>query len=316
MTEGGRKPGKAGADRSEGFGERLLGVLLDRAHEMPPRLIAPLVAEEAARVGGRDLSILLQDYEQMLLVPLPGRQAYGSWAEFSRTHTAGDPMPVLAPDFAQLFAPGTSHAFPDADGSLLVRVLPGVPLSLPSGRVIAMEPSCFGEDDPAEMAFTEQVRPGTYPVVLIVVNLIGPDGEDRGNSRVAAARLEIRDAPVATWELAVTPGDDLDELEDDEVFGYPVDAGTGCFVDAQTFGALGDDEEFAEEVLSARFDRDPRIPATDPITMPVGDDDHALIAFSTGWGDGSYSTWIGRTADGDVACFLTDFEVLPEEDDE
>ncbi|MGW1553702.1 PP2C family protein-serine/threonine phosphatase [Streptomyces sp. NPDC002346] len=73
MSEGGRKPSKFGVDRSEGFGERLLGVLLDRAHEMPPQLIAPLVAEEVARVGGRDLSILLQNYEQMLLVPLPGR---------------------------------------------------------------------------------------------------------------------------------------------------------------------------------------------------------------------------------------------------
>lgn len=61
-------------DRSEGFGERLLGVLLDRAHEMPPELIAPLVAEEVARVGGREVSILLQDYEQVLLVPLPGRR--------------------------------------------------------------------------------------------------------------------------------------------------------------------------------------------------------------------------------------------------
>ena len=60
-------------DRSEGFGERLLGVLLDRAHEMPPQLIAPLVAEEVARVGGRDVSILLQDYDQLVLVPLPGR---------------------------------------------------------------------------------------------------------------------------------------------------------------------------------------------------------------------------------------------------
>ncbi|MFJ1745859.1 DUF4241 domain-containing protein [Streptomyces sp. NPDC088116] len=225
-------------------------------------------------------------------------------------------MPVPAPDFVQLFAPGTSHDFPDAEVSLLVRVLPGVPLSLPSGRVVAMEPAYFGEDDPAELAFTEQVRPGTYPVVLIMVDMIGPDGEDQGNTRVAGARLEIRDEPVATWELAVTPGDDLDDLEDDELFGYPVDSGTGCFVDARTVEALGEDEDFAEEVLSARFDRDPRIPATDPITMSVGDDDHALVAFSTGWGDGSYSTWIGRTAGGDVACFLTDFEVLPEEDDE
>jgi hypothetical protein len=43
-----RRPHGIAVDRSEGFGERLLGLLLDRAHEMPPHLIAPLVAE-----GGR-----------------------------------------------------------------------------------------------------------------------------------------------------------------------------------------------------------------------------------------------------------------------
>jgi hypothetical protein len=45
MAEGESRPDKAAVDRSEGFGERLSGVLLDRAHEMPPQLIAPLVAE-------------------------------------------------------------------------------------------------------------------------------------------------------------------------------------------------------------------------------------------------------------------------------
>ncbi|WUH91970.1 serine/threonine-protein phosphatase [Streptomyces sp. NBC_00433] len=70
-------------DRSEGFGERLLGVLLDRAHEMPPDLIAPLVAEEVARFGGRDVSVLLQDYEQLMLMPLPGRGL-----------TVGAPQPI------------------------------------------------------------------------------------------------------------------------------------------------------------------------------------------------------------------------------
>ncbi|MEO3796721.1 PP2C family protein-serine/threonine phosphatase [Nonomuraea sp. B10E15] len=63
-------------DRSEGFGERLLGLLLDRARLMPPQLIAPLIAEEVARVGGRDVSILLQDYAQELLVPLSGRKLH------------------------------------------------------------------------------------------------------------------------------------------------------------------------------------------------------------------------------------------------
>lgn len=83
MSEGARKPNRMQVDRSEGFGERLLGVLLDRAHEMPAQLIAPLIAEEVAQIGGRDVSILLQDYEQLLLVPLSGRRLL-----------VGDPEPV------------------------------------------------------------------------------------------------------------------------------------------------------------------------------------------------------------------------------
>ena len=70
-------------DRSEGLDERLLGALLDRAQQVPPQLIAPLVAEEAARLGGRDVRILLQDYGQRMLRPLPGRGL-----------AAGEPEPI------------------------------------------------------------------------------------------------------------------------------------------------------------------------------------------------------------------------------
>ena len=68
MGEGERQARRV-VDRAKGFGERLL----DRAHEMPPQLTAPLVAEEASRIGGVDVSILLQDYGQQVLRSLPGR---------------------------------------------------------------------------------------------------------------------------------------------------------------------------------------------------------------------------------------------------
>jgi serine phosphatase RsbU (regulator of sigma subunit) len=105
MAEGERRPDKAMVDRSEGFGERLLGVLLDRAHEMPPALIAPLVAEEVARVGGRDVSILLQDYGQRMLVPLPGRRL-----------TVGAPEPIGDSPAGTAFLQTTAVEVPQAEG--------------------------------------------------------------------------------------------------------------------------------------------------------------------------------------------------------
>lgn len=105
MAESERRSDQGGPDRSEGFGERLLGVLLDRAHEMPPQLIAPLIAEEVARVGGRDVSILLQDYGQLVLVPLPGRRL-----------TVGEPEPIDGSPAGAAFLYGTTAEVPTADG--------------------------------------------------------------------------------------------------------------------------------------------------------------------------------------------------------
>ncbi|THA77290.1 PP2C family protein-serine/threonine phosphatase [Streptomyces sp. A0592] len=70
-------------DRSESFGEELLGVFLDRAHELPPHLVGPLVTETLARMGGRVPQILLQDYGQQQLVPLPVEGV-----------ATGDPQPI------------------------------------------------------------------------------------------------------------------------------------------------------------------------------------------------------------------------------
>ncbi|WP_242608632.1 PP2C family protein-serine/threonine phosphatase [Actinomadura formosensis] len=92
-------------DRSEGFGERLLGQLLDRAHEMPPQLIAPLVAEEIHAIGGRDISILLQDYAQLTLVPLPGRGL-----------TDSEPLPLAGSLAGRAFLSETIVEHPQADG--------------------------------------------------------------------------------------------------------------------------------------------------------------------------------------------------------
>ncbi|MEU3049332.1 GAF domain-containing SpoIIE family protein phosphatase [Streptomyces sp. NPDC006984] len=59
-------------DRSESFGEMLLGRLLDHAHALPPDRVGPALADAVALIGGRETQILLQDYGQEHLVPLAG----------------------------------------------------------------------------------------------------------------------------------------------------------------------------------------------------------------------------------------------------
>jgi serine phosphatase RsbU (regulator of sigma subunit) len=110
-------------DRSEGFGERLLGLLLDRAQLMPPQLIAPLIAEEMARMGGRDVSILLQDYAQELLVPLPGRKLHVGHPEPMMDSPAG--RAFLRGDVVEVPHPpsGVRMYLPLLDGSDQVGVM-------------------------------------------------------------------------------------------------------------------------------------------------------------------------------------------------
>ncbi|WP_042365272.1 PP2C family protein-serine/threonine phosphatase [Streptacidiphilus neutrinimicus] len=100
-------------DRSEGFGEGLLGQLLDRARGMPPQLVAPLVAEAARAVGGQEVSILLPDYGQVTLVPLPGRGL-----------VVGAPVPIGGSPAGEAFLGTTTVECPQAAGIRMFVPLP------------------------------------------------------------------------------------------------------------------------------------------------------------------------------------------------
>ncbi|MFD7454946.1 PP2C family protein-serine/threonine phosphatase [Kitasatospora sp. NPDC059827] len=97
--------GPDGLDGPEGRGERLLGALLDRAHELPPQLIAPLVADVVRGFGGRDPALLLQDYGQLVLVPLLGRGL-----------AAGEPVPIDGSPAGAAFLGGVPVEERRADG--------------------------------------------------------------------------------------------------------------------------------------------------------------------------------------------------------
>lgn len=219
-------------------------------------------------------------------------------------------MPMSAPDFEQLLADGTRHEL--GGQAVTVRLRQDVSLALPSGRVVAGEPTMFGIGD-NDRSFVQKVAPGRYPLVLAVAEFEGPDGTVV-DERNAAARLVIRDEPVVSWEMAVTEGRDPAVLDDDQFYGYPVDGGTGGFVDPVSLPDLGWDKENYVDRLTECMGHGNDYPA--PGTLDGADGTPLLVVFASGWGDGHYPTWVGRTAIGEIGCFLTDFFVLTDEDDE
>ena len=119
----------------------------------------------------------------------------------------------------------------------------------------------------------------------------------------------VRVEPTVIWELALRPDQDLAELGDDEFYGYGVDAGTGCFYDAAAEEAFPEAQE-DEGPLWDAFENSDWSPGPHLVRSPSTG--HTLVTFTSGWGDGFHPTWIGRSASGEVTCFLTDFFVAPD----
>jgi hypothetical protein len=207
---------------------------------------------------------------------------------------------MTLPDFSKLFAEGKEVE--TEIGRVVLRLRPAGELTVTSGWVVACDPLTSPEVEP----FTRPVPVGTFPVTLSVAHF-----ED-GDRRVAGALVRFGAREPATWELALHPGEDLSELGEGEIFGYPVDSGTGCFMDEETARLVidhADAEEFSD-TLAAEMERtyeDTWSWANVEFDPDAGSN---IVAFSTGVGDGRYASYFGLDADGEVVCLVTDFSLF------
>lgn len=214
------------------------------------------------------------------IVPDAGRDGVPVW----------QPPKPLRPDLRMITPASPPRTVLTFDGPVLVETRPAGRLRLPTGRIVACDPTEL-DDNP----FTIAVPPGEY---LVDINVGHPQ---HGSSRVAAARLLIRDEPVATWEMALRAGENPRLLPDREAFVFGVDAGVACFVDAGSVAALtrqARDMTYLEE----------RGLVGELVDATTGAN---LVMYDSGWGDGAYPVWIGRSTTGEVTCFVADMLFLP-----
>ena len=207
---------------------------------------------------------------------------------------------MTLPDFSRLFEEG--KAVETEIGRVALRLRPAGELTVTSGRVVACDPLALHEAEP----FTRAVPAGTFPVTLSVAHF-----ED-GDRRVAAALVRFREGAAASWELALHEDEDPSLLEEDEIFGYPVDSGAGCFIDAETVRLV---EEHMEEdafaaALGAEMERTYEETWSWANIEFDPDSGANVVAFSAGLGEDLYPSYFGLDAAGEVVCLLTDFSLF------
>lgn len=202
-------------------------------------------------------------------------------------------------DFALAFCDGATIT--DSVGTqATMRVYSLGELAAPSGVIVACDPLTAIEPKP----FAQRVAPGRYPVLVSVAQLVD------GDQRVACAQLRLSDAPVARWERARLEGQAQIALGEGERFGYPVDAGVGCFMDARAASALDARYERDESYDEALIDALEAHHSDSWDFADVALDEDAglnVIIFSSGWGDGVFASYWGYDASGAPACLVTDF---------
>jgi uncharacterized protein DUF4241 len=176
-------------------------------------------------------------------------------------------------------------------------------LVVTSGALAASDPLVCPDPGPFAQA---AIAPGAYPVSIAVARF-------HTDERIAFARVELSGAPAASWTMALAGGQDPTGLEQNGYFGYPVDAGTGCFMDPA-----------AGQLLAARMQEDPDyfnqmldgMEKTYQHTRswldwrPSPERPENIICFSSGWGDGCYPSFFGLSEQGQPTALVTDFLVL------
>lgn len=183
-------------------------------------------------------------------------------------------------------------------------------LEVPSGTIVTCDP--FIVDGPA---LARTVTPGSYPVSLSVATF---DGEkSKGDQRVAAATVHFRPGTPARWEVATFHETPSKRGAGEP--GYPVDAGTGCFMDAGAQAAIKSEptpwptpsqKALEQQLLTDHYTHTWGWAVYRPDPASKGN----CVAFMSGYGDGVYSSYWGFDEQGEIVCLTTDFEVFTDED--
>ena len=247
----------------------------------------------------------MRPIHQVLTVLILGAAAFAA----SRVHAT---EPLHATYFTRAFSPDFVATADDSlpgerprPVKIFFRVTDLAKLKVTSGKVVAADPFVSTDQQP----LATDVPIGEHPLRLAVLQ------GTMGRGRVAFARVDLAERPVARWEAAKPIDMQRDAENPDGSWGVTVDSGVAAFFDEDagqaTSAAVAADETFFDSWLergqNAGF-KDKGASGAFRLAADVGRGN--VVAFDTGWGEGTYTVFAGYAQDGTIAALLIDFDIL------
>lgn len=171
-------------------------------------------------------------------------------------------------------------------------------IKIVSGHIIICDPLHIDEYG---IPFTQLFPTGEFPVQLAIAKL----GEEES---IAFARINFSNEPVERWEFALQAGQAPISVGGKEKHGYAVDFGIAIFMDEDA-KRIPDINGLTETDAALYKNMGKHYHNRWKYTM-YDFGKYNLAAFTTGFGDGHYATYIGFDAQGKPCRLLTDFNLF------
>ena len=143
--------------------------------------------------------------------------------------------------------------------------------------------------------------------------------KERDSNCIAYVEIVFSNEHVDSFKMATTEGQHIEDLQGEEVFGYPVESGMGCFMDAETQDSLNHLENrlfhrkgadfmgIYEEFFHGHFFDENGAIDQFAFLKPDEEKPGNIFAFETGYGEGFYASYIGFGAENQPVKIITEF---------
>ena len=191
-------------------------------------------------------------------------------------------------------------------------------IEFPTGDILVRDPLVWLNRD--EKAYLQSVPKGRFRIETLVVKL------EEDHYRYALSRVKFRESLPVIYYEALKGDENLDDVDDDSIFGFNVDAGLATIVDVETRNAYCDFEDkwyaenpgkniyddFFAAIFAKSAEENPlyQRDGGDWINFKIPNSELSIPMIQSGFGDGRYPVYFGYDENGKLCDLVVEYIYL------